>query len=149
MGPFDYAVMTGNVAQHIAEIDWMRTLSDLRRALKTGGTLAFESRNPTTRAWEDWASDECTVRTTDHGQLTEWAEIEETSPGRVTLRTHNLFADLNEIVTKEVELIFRHRDQVVEQLSATSFKVQAVYGDWKRTPFTDNAPVMVILAQAC
>lgn len=147
-GLFDYAVMTGNVAQHIAEPDWTRTLADLRRSLRTGGTLAFESRNPTTRAWEGWASDQRTARATVNGELIEWADIEETTPGTVTLRAHNLFVDSNEVVTQEQALTFRHRDLIVEQLTATGFEVDAVYGDWHRSPFTQDAPVMVFVAQA-
>lgn len=63
-GLFDYAVMTGNVAQHMSDPDWNRTLSDLRKSLRKGGTLSFESRNPAVRAWESWASDERTTRET-------------------------------------------------------------------------------------
>ncbi|MFT4229442.1 MAG: class I SAM-dependent methyltransferase [Microbacterium sp.] len=44
-GVFDFALMTGNVAQHIEDGDWSRTLTDLRTALCVGGTLAFESRS--------------------------------------------------------------------------------------------------------
>ena len=52
--PFDYAVMTGNVAQHIGGSDWERTLTDISGTLRDGGVLASESRNPQARAWEKW-----------------------------------------------------------------------------------------------
>lgn len=55
---FDFAIMTGNVAQHIQDSDWMSTLHDLRRCMQVDSTLAFESRNPTARAWEEWQSDD-------------------------------------------------------------------------------------------
>jgi hypothetical protein len=52
--PFDYAVMTGNVAQHIGESgDWERTLTDIREATvpsAMAGCLAFENRNHEARA---------------------------------------------------------------------------------------------------
>src|SRR5699024_5256150 len=53
-GPYDLMVMTGNVAQHIADPQWQRTLSDLRVRAAAGAVLAFESRNPAARAWETW-----------------------------------------------------------------------------------------------
>lgn len=53
-GPYDLMVMTGNVAQHIADPQWQRTLSDLRARAAAGAVLAFESRNPAARAWETW-----------------------------------------------------------------------------------------------
>ncbi len=52
-GDFDLALMTGNVAQHILDPDWARSLADLQRALRPGGVLAFETRNPVARAWEE------------------------------------------------------------------------------------------------
>jgi SAM-dependent methyltransferase len=86
--PFDYAVMTGNVAQHILDIDWERTLTNISGALRDGGVLAFESRNPQSRAWEKWANAEPTIRDTANGPLREWCEVSETDPGRIVLTAH-------------------------------------------------------------
>lgn len=88
---FDYAVMTGNVAQHIPDSDWERTLADINGALRDGGVLVFESRTPQARAWESWANEEPTIRVTASGPLREWSEVSETEPGRVVLTAHNLF----------------------------------------------------------
>jgi len=47
----DLALMTGHVAQVFVNLDaWSVVLRELRRALKPGGTLAFETRNPVARA---------------------------------------------------------------------------------------------------
>ncbi len=49
----DLAIMTGNVAQIFLEDEqWATTLRDIHAALRPGGYLAFESRNPADRAWE-------------------------------------------------------------------------------------------------
>ena len=49
----DLVVMTGNVAQVFLDDDeWTATLRDIHAALRPGGHLAFESRNPDDRAWE-------------------------------------------------------------------------------------------------
>ncbi|MFC4242541.1 class I SAM-dependent methyltransferase [Gryllotalpicola reticulitermitis] len=54
----DAAVMTGNVAQvFLTDDSWSATLDGIRGALKPGGYLFFESRNPAARVWEEWASD--------------------------------------------------------------------------------------------
>ena len=73
---FDYAVMTGNVAQHISAPDWLRTLGDLHAAMTPGALLAFESRNPAARAWEQWEQEDPSLRQTEHGPLREWAQVE-------------------------------------------------------------------------
>lgn len=145
---FDYAVMTGNVAQHVPEDQWGRTLVELRQALRKGGTLAFESRNPALRDWKDWGSGERTTRKTLHGELTEWQEVSEVSPGIVEIRAHNLFAVSNETVTERLLLAFRDRSTLEQQLDIAGFDVEATYGDWDRNPFTEDAPIMIFIARA-
>ena len=54
----DAAVMTGNVAQVFTTDEaWAATLRGIRRALRRGGMLVFESRRPDRRAWEEWQAD--------------------------------------------------------------------------------------------
>ncbi len=49
----DLVVMTGNVAQvFLEDAEWVATLRAIHAALRPGGHLAFESRNPDARAWE-------------------------------------------------------------------------------------------------
>lgn len=43
--PFDLAVMTGNVAQHLPEAHWGRTLRDLRARMADGGTVRLREHN--------------------------------------------------------------------------------------------------------
>lgn len=145
---FDYAVMTGNVAQHIPDGQWERTLLDLRRALRREGILAFESRNPAAREWENWASVERSTRETLHGPLTEWQDVSELAPGVVELRAHNLFVDSQDVVTETLVLTFRSRGVLEEQLRAADFEVQANYGTWTCTPFTENNPLVILVARA-
>lgn len=145
-GAFDYAVMTGNVAQHIPDAEWDRTLRELRQALTVGGTLTFESRNPAARAWENWSAH--TTRESAHGTLTEWMDVEEAPAGTVTLVCHNLFAKHNETVIETLVLVFRDRNTIEQQLMVAGFVVDAVYGGWDRIPITDSAQVMVFVASA-
>ena len=141
--PFDYAVMTGNVAQHIGGSDWERTLTDIREALRDGGVLAFESRNPQARAWEKWAAGEPTIRDTANGPLREWCEVNETEPGQIVLTAHNVFDDSREHITEQLTLAFRERALIEKQLRDAGFVVDGVWRDWNRTPDTDYSPTMV------
>jgi hypothetical protein len=143
---FDYAVMTGNVAQHILEPDWPRTLADLHRSLRSGGTVAFESRNPTARAWEEWATAASTVRDTAHGPLREWMEISQISPGVVTLIAHNVFESTGEHVIERETLIFRDRAVLERQLETAGFVVVNVWSDWNEGEWSDASRIMVIHA---
>jgi hypothetical protein len=54
----DLAVMTGNVAQvFLADDEWGQTFRGIGAALRPGGHLAFETRRPDYRAWQEWAAD--------------------------------------------------------------------------------------------
>jgi SAM-dependent methyltransferase len=49
----DLALMTGNVAQvFVSDDDWAQTLDAVRRSLRPGGWLAFETRRLEVRDWE-------------------------------------------------------------------------------------------------
>lgn len=146
-GPFDLALMTGNVAQHIPDPAWERTLADLHAALRPGGVLVFESRNPRVRAWEDWARAEPTTRTTEHGPLREWMEVQELEAGRVLVTFHNELTDLGEVVVERLTLEFRERELLEQQLTRAGFDVAHVWGDWSRSPSTDDAPLVVVEAR--
>ncbi len=51
----DLALMTGHVAQIIRDDEvWSATLAAIRKALRPGGRVAFESRNPLAREWTAW-----------------------------------------------------------------------------------------------
>ena len=144
---FDLALMTGNVAQHIPDPAWERTLADIAHALRDGGTLTFESRNPRARAWERWSAAAPTTRSTRHGPLREWMETEEVAPGRVLLTAYNEFADTGELVVETIVLEFRDRELIERQLAAAGFRVTHVWSDWSGTPFADDSPLMVVEAR--
>jgi len=146
-GHFDLAVMTGNVAQHIPVPDWQRTLSDLHAVLRDGGVLMFESRNPHARAWATWSGAEPTTRATGHGPLREWMDVDELEPGRVLLTAYNEFTDTGDLVIETVTLEFRAREEIERQLVDAGFAVTHVWGDWSRTPCTDDSSLMVFEAR--
>ena len=143
---FDYAVMTGNVAQHIAAPDWLRTLRDLHAAMAPGALLAFDSRNPAARAWERWGQEDASLRHTDHGPLREWAHVKTLSGGRVVLTAHNVFESTGEHVIEEQTLTFRSEEQIRAALNDAHFVVTRVSGDWNGSPFDGPQPVMVFEA---
>ncbi len=144
---FDLAILSGNVAQHIVDPAWQRTLADIRAALRTGGVVAFETRNPLAQAWKQWAAEAPSVRETIHGRLREWTEYTEGEDGEVHLVFHNSFESTGDSVAQAETLVFRSRDRVEEQLRAAGFEVRSVWGGWHGQPFTGAEPIMVF--EAC
>lgn len=146
---FDCVVMTGNVAQHIPDGEWERTLSDIARALRPGGVLAFESRNPAGTEWARWATREAeaTTRHTAHGLLREWMDVVDVSAGRVQLRAHNVFVATGEHVVMEEALAFRESGLLQAQLEDAGFAVEAIWGGWDRSAESETSPLLVIEAR--
>ncbi|WP_284251651.1 class I SAM-dependent methyltransferase [Litorihabitans aurantiacus] len=151
--PADYAVMTGNVAQHITDPAWERTLADLRGAVRDGATLAFESRNPARHAWEAWAAQPPSTRATSHGDLREWMTttvLEEGAAGtRIRLDAHNVFEVGGEHVVESGELVFRDVALLERQLAGAGFAVEEVRGDFVGGSFdAASSPLIVVRARA-
>lgn len=149
-GPFDMTVMTGNVAQHIPDGAWFRTLLDIRERMVPGGLLAFETRDPARRAWEAWDSEPATTRETPVGVLTEWSEATCLDDRTVHLFNHVQFQDTGQEATDPLVLVFRSHEEVVQDLCRAGFEVEAVYGDWEHTPFDAECStgLMVFMARA-
>lgn len=147
-GRIDVALMTGNVAQHLIGGAWPRTLRDLRRVVVEGGLLAFETRNPARRAWEEWVAAGRTVRDTRLGRIEEWYDARETSSGIVRITAHTVFASSGDHVVHEFDLAFRDRATLEWQLTAAGFAVEAVHGDWRGTPFSGEQSLIIVEARA-
>ncbi|MBV1853017.1 class I SAM-dependent methyltransferase [Catellatospora tritici] len=124
----DLAVMTGNVAQvFLSDDDWHATLRGLRGALRAGGHLAFETRRPQYRAWEQWAAEQgTTVREVPGiGVVEQRFELVEVALPHVSFRHVYRFSD-GETVVSDSTLRFRSRDEIERSLAACGFSVREV-----------------------
>ncbi len=125
----DLATMTGNVAQAIADpLDWDTTLSAVRGALRPGGRLVFETRDPARRAWEGWTR-ESTYRVLDIpevGRVQEWNEVAEVDLPLVTFIGTCVFESDGAVLTSTSTLAFRERDVVEADLRAHGYAIDDV-----------------------
>ncbi len=145
----DLVVMTSNVAQvFLDEEQWATTLRHIHAALRSGGHLAFESRNPDDRAWERW-NREVTYEqiNSPYGPMESWVELVSVGDGRVSFKGHNVFINTDEVVVVNSELRFRTLVELTDSLSHAGFTIEHVYGDWQRGPMTSTSRVMVIVAR--
>lgn len=145
----DLVVMTGNVAQvFLDDMDWVETLDAIYAALRPGGYLAFESRNPEARAWEQWNREAThAINSTPFGPIEEWIEAVDDSEGQIRFKGYNVFKDTGEILVVDSRLRFRSVDELTESLKEARFTVENVYGDWDRGPFTSTSQFMVVVAR--
>lgn len=125
----DLATMTANVAQAIAAPGmWTRTLRAAYQALRPGGRLVFETRDPAQRAWEAWnrqASYNVTA-IPDVGEVENWVEMTDVTWPLVTFRWTYVFARDGQMLTSDSTLRFRERQEIEAELSALGYVVEDV-----------------------
>jgi SAM-dependent methyltransferase len=143
----DFAFMAGHVAQFFVSDDsWRQALRVLHGALRPGGNLAFESRNPAARGWETWGNRMTTVDPVA-GPVERWGEVHDVSGDVVSGRMHVRFLrDGDELVVDGPQLRFRSVDELRLSLNEAGFAVTQAYGDWDRRPVDAGSPEIILVA---
>lgn len=125
----DAAVMTGNVAQvFLTDDDWHASLRGIHAAVRPGGRLVFEVRDPAREAWREWTKAH-THRTVDvpaTGLVEAWCDVLDAVPPLVTFRWTFVFARDGATLTSDSTLRFRERAEVEASLAATGYAVEDV-----------------------
>ena len=125
----DLATMTANVAQAIVSPGaWRETLRGVAAALRPGGTLCFETRDPASRAWEHWNPAE-SHRTTDVpgvGPVETWSEVTDVSGSLVSFRSTFVFHADGAVLTSDSTLRFREVEEVRLDLAGAGLEVTAL-----------------------
>ncbi|MEK7571251.1 MAG: class I SAM-dependent methyltransferase [Patescibacteria group bacterium] len=155
----DLVIMTAHVAQFLIKEDyWRQSLRAIYKALRPGGYLAFESRNPAVQPWntdkkqqkgDGWYKPGFRQKVTDPvaGEIEAWSEITKIDGNRVTSDIHYLFKRTGEELLSRNELIFRTREEITQALEEVGFSVEHVYGDWDFTTATEESPEYIFVAK--
>ena len=125
----DAATMTANVAQAIVEpAAWEAALSGVHAALRPGGTLVFETRDPADRGWERWtrARSHAVTDVPGVGAVESWVELTDVTWPLVSFRWTYVFAEDGEVLTSDSTLRFREREEVAETLTGRGYVVDDI-----------------------
>lgn len=118
----DLATMTGNVAQvFLDDEQFCAALRGMRGALRPGGAVVFEVRDPAREAWRSWNREESHRRTEvpQIGVVESWVDLLDISFPLVSFRWTYRFEQVGEVLTSDSTLRFRRR-QDVERCTADS-----------------------------
>ncbi len=146
-GEFELALMTGHAFQVLVSDDELRrSLRSIRAALAERGRFAFETRNPTARAWDGWNTayelrnpDGDTVRVTYavHDLDGDVVRVSETLSGRWWIEDQTSYGALR----------FLAPDALSVFLEDAGFAVEEQFGDWRRAPLTDASEDVITIAR--
>jgi SAM-dependent methyltransferase len=122
----ELATMTGNVAQvFLTNTEWDAALRSARAALRPGGRLVFETRNPAAQAWREWNRAGSLRRAVvpGVGPVRSWSEVTGIRGDLVSFRSIFVFEADGAALTSESTLCFRQRDEVADSLMVAGFVV--------------------------
>ncbi|MFB7552630.1 class I SAM-dependent methyltransferase [Streptomyces sp. NPDC056154] len=125
----DLATMTANVAQEVVgPRAWKEMLRTAHDALRPGGHLVFETRNPARRAWEEWTREDSfsVTEIPGVGSVESWVQLTEVNLPLVTFRWTYVFAVDGHVLTSDSTLRFREQREVEWDLVAHGFVVEDV-----------------------
>jgi SAM-dependent methyltransferase len=124
----DVALMTGNVAQVFLTDDaWAATLAGVHAALRPGGWLVFETRDPAARSWEAWTPEQTRREVaTGAGPVEVWVELTAVALPLVSFRWHYVFGAGGDHLCSDSTLRFRSREELAADLAAAGFAVGGV-----------------------
>jgi SAM-dependent methyltransferase len=145
---FELATMTGHAFQVLLTDDDVRAvLSNVWRHLEPGGRFAFETRNPSARAWEGWAT------LTSRIEAPTGEEVEVTlnsvrllEPDLVELSAAYQFDSSGASVESSGTLRFIDPQHLRALLEGAGYRIDGWFGDWDRTPVTSASPEMIVVA---
>lgn len=125
----DLATMTGNVAQvFLTDEDWDSTLRAIRTALRPGGYLIFETRDPVAKAWLEWTHEQSHRYTAipGVGGVQQWFEVTNVSDHVVSFRGTFVFESDGARLTSDSTLRFRTAEEVAASLAAAGYLIDEV-----------------------
>ncbi|MDN7176570.1 class I SAM-dependent methyltransferase [Caballeronia sp. SEWSISQ10-4 2] len=149
--PADLLLMTGHVAQvFLDDTTFLDTLKAARYALRNGGELAFESRNPAARAWESWTPTKSRrlVDVDGIGEVEVWQDDASGSPeSGIRFNTYYRFKATDETLTSASELRFRTLDGLAALLESAGFSHLSWQGDWNGAPVSASSRELIVVAR--
>jgi SAM-dependent methyltransferase len=147
---FDLIVMTGHAFQVLLEdTELRRALGAIRALLAPRGRFVFETRNPAACDWETWPQKyaaEVVDRLGNPVRAT--LRIETPFDGRVLSFTQTYTSPAwDKARVSRSTLRFLDRQALASFLTEADLTVEQQFGDWDRTPVTDNSPEIITVAR--
>ena len=132
--------------QVFTEDEELRTA--LANALRDGGRLVFETRNPLVRPWERWTPDRAVEVTNTDGVTARVAHEVRLPVDGEMVRFSTTFSEpgADRPQVSWSSLRFLDAEAIYGLLSGAGLTVTEQYGDWDRGPLTPESPEIITVA---
>lgn len=147
---FDVALMTGHAFQCLLTDEAVQQmLGAVRRRLRPGGALMFESRNPASAPWQRRMPEQSRHEFTlaDGERLAVWHAQLDVDGELVCFDTHYHFQRADVRLCSQSVLRFMSHAAIAEQLRLAGFKQLEWYGDWHGGALTMQSAEMITIAR--
>lgn len=141
--------MASHAFQVFVEDDDLRaSLAAIRSVLVDGGVFAFETRNPSARAWEGWTPEAALEAVDDAGATVRvHDEVETPVVGDVVRVSETLTSPAwDRPHTERASLRFLDVDSLAWFLADACLAIEEQFGDWDGQPLTATSPEIITLA---
>ncbi|MGN7311133.1 class I SAM-dependent methyltransferase [Alkalicoccobacillus gibsonii] len=147
---YDVVIMTSNVAQVFLTSDsWKQMLLDVYRALKPGGHLIFDVRNPLAKVWEEWEQDlspDYAKHPQSGDDLEILTEYEGFTEDVFTFYESVKHVPSGEILQRErLQLRFQPKEEIDLSLKQVGFDEVHTFGDWQFAPATSQSKTLIYM----
>jgi len=146
---YDRIVCTGHAFQvFLSDADQYSFLHTAREHLAPDGLLAFETRNPKLRPWLQWTAERTRcVQHPLHGKVELFNQFKHISDTVVSFDSVYRFAGSGKSYVNHSKLRFTPYDALLHMLDAACLQLDAVFGDWDRSPLTDASREIILIAR--
>jgi SAM-dependent methyltransferase len=146
---YDLIVMMGHAFQILlTDQEVLAVLTTMRRHLKPGGKVGFETRNPNIDWAHLWGTHAAVEHTLPSGSLRETLEITSQSGDLISFQQHFQFPDVT--LSASSTLRFLSSSQVEDFITRSGLVTREVYGDWDRSRFDpEQSPEIIFIVEAC
>jgi SAM-dependent methyltransferase len=125
----DLIMMTGNVAQvFVKDEEWMSTLHQCRAAIRPGGRLVFEVRDPSKEAWKGWNREQTyqVIEVPETGKVETWIDLLDVQLPLVSFRHTFVFHKDGTVLTSDSTLRFRSKSAIIDSLFSADLPAEDI-----------------------
>ena len=147
---FNLIYLTGHAFQvFLTDEDALAMLRCAARHLTPQGQLAFDTRNPSARAWQDWTADNAEIaEVPGFGRVEESVDtVYDEATGIASMTHRQRFLDRGTEQVGHSRIRFTSKDRVAALLNEAGLSLEDCYGWWDRTPFAPQAKEIIVVAR--